>query len=91
MDARDESGWLPVHWAAQSGSVETLCNLHYLGADFVSRTLGVLELTIGLGLGPLCNNVYIYIYVYMMIYIYIYLVYMPGLTENQEFIGALCW
>ncbi|CAK9001101.1 Ankyrin repeat domain-containing protein 42, partial [Durusdinium trenchii] len=38
LDARDESGWLPVHWAAQSGSVETLCNLHYLGADFVSRT-----------------------------------------------------
>jgi ankyrin repeat protein len=37
LDARDESGWLPVHWAAQSGSVETMCNLHYLGADFVSR------------------------------------------------------
>eukprot|EP00434_Breviolum_minutum_P044887 symbB.v1.2.040145.t1/scaffold7025.1/size13762/1 len=49
LDARDESGWLPVHWAAQSGSVETLCNLHYLGADFVSRTLGLRELTIGLG------------------------------------------
>ena len=32
------SGWLPVHWAAQSGSVETLCNLHYLGSDFTSRT-----------------------------------------------------
>ena len=55
LDARDESGWLPVHWAAQSGSVETLCNLHYLGADFVSRTLGVRELTltIGLGLDPM--------------------------------------
>ena len=87
MDARDESGWLPVHWAAQSGSVETLCNLHYLGADFVSRTLGLRELTIGLGLGPQCNNVCIYIYDD----IYIYLVYMPGLIENQEFIGALCW
>ena len=27
-----------MHWAAQSGSVETLCNLHYLGGDFTSRT-----------------------------------------------------
>ena len=53
LDARDESGWLPVHWAAQSGSVETLCNLHYLGADFVSRTSGTGTLTIGLGLDPM--------------------------------------
>ena len=43
LDARDESGWLPVHWAAQSGSVETMCNLHYLGADFVSRISRVVD------------------------------------------------
>ena len=27
-----------MHWAAQSGNVQTLCNLHYLGSDFTSRT-----------------------------------------------------